>query len=268
MSRVFSEARVALAGLLAVCLGLLLGLCPRSGPPALAPARPEGRAYLFLSPNTDADLSLDEAVRRLSSPGQARFRRLAGAILSRVGAPGGEVLDAVGDWDDGAENSLLVVLPAGSDPVTLRYAAGWFGLLARQKAVLVFHPDPSGPDAALRLVLPGAPPAPGSLRRLLSQHGVRDRTLVSGGAGAQVVVFDPQRRLAPVLHLLAWHLGGRLEVTPGHGALLGAPTRERAGREFLALIRSYESLPGRQRFRPVASELEAATPLPSPPDAW
>src|SRR5262245_51255791 len=110
------------AGGLATLLGVLAGLAlalPRGGP-ASAPA-PPAPAYLFLSPNTDHGLPLPEAARRLRSPAQERSRRLAAEILRQVGAPRAAVVNAVGDWSDGAENSLLAVVPDPPDRAALRY---------------------------------------------------------------------------------------------------------------------------------------------------
>ena len=151
MSRFASPSRAA--GLLLV---ILLAAC-LSVPTESASSRPApaGPSYLFLSPNRDVDLSLPEVSRRLASPAHRQFHRLAGKILQELGVRGAEVHDAVGDWSDGVENSLLVVLPDAAPADALRCAAACFGLAADQKAVLAFHADPAGRDVLTVLDLPG-----------------------------------------------------------------------------------------------------------------
>src|SRR4051794_5896167 len=92
--------------------------------PEAPPAHP---ACLFLSPNIEDGLSLAESLRRLDSRDQAQSRELAHSILQRLGVPGGEVHNALGEWSEGVENSLLVVVPDAIDIRTLRCAAAWFG---------------------------------------------------------------------------------------------------------------------------------------------
>ena len=69
-----------------------------------------------------------EARRRLRSAEHARYRRLAGEILDELQVGRHQILDALGEWQGGIENSLLVVLNDPADPNTLSYAAACFGL--------------------------------------------------------------------------------------------------------------------------------------------
>src|SRR5262245_48075080 len=66
------------------------------------------RGFLFLSANTDEDLPLEEATRRLHSPRQKEFRELAAQLLDASARH--RVRDAMGDWSDGVENSILVTV--------------------------------------------------------------------------------------------------------------------------------------------------------------
>src|SRR4051812_29396632 len=83
-----------------------------SAPPfgATAPAPGAPGAYQFLSPNTDEHLTLEEACRRLRSDEQRDFRRLAQDLLAAGGCTGHRALDALGDWSDGVENSIVVAI--------------------------------------------------------------------------------------------------------------------------------------------------------------
>ncbi len=120
---------------------------------------------------------------------------MAGDILQRLGVKDAQVHDAVGDWGDSVENSLLVVLP-DAHPKTLRCAAAWFGLVAQQKAVLAFHPDPAGTHLLSVLDLPGHDLA--TARRLLDKHGIRDRTILAHQGGCRVIVLE-SRSAEPAL---------------------------------------------------------------------
>jgi hypothetical protein len=230
MSGNVRSSKVRLAWLAALLLGLGL-LLP--GPRGQA-GRPGGPALLFLSPNTDGGLSLEESLKRLGSPAHERSRRLAGDILRRLSAGPAHVHDAIGDWQGGAENSLLVILPAAPDAVTLRYAAAWFGLAADQKAVLAFRPDPRGRDVLATVALPAPLPA---VRALLDRHGVRERTIRFGPGGCEVVVLDEGGRQADALRALAAEAGGLLSSRRGEGVSLIAATRAEARRRYREVLR-------------------------------
>jgi hypothetical protein len=250
MSRRLPTTGAAGRALLLTALLAGLGLAVSAGAraPVVAPPAEAGPAYLFLSPNRDEGVSAAEATRRLRSPDQAHFRGLAADILQQVGAGHARVLDAVGDWSDGSENSLLAVIPGRTDASTLRYAAGWFGLLAQQKGVLAFRPAAGGPDAVAVLDLPQRDLE--QVRRLLDRHGIRDRTLLLCPDGHRVVVYDEGRRLRAPLERLARHPGAVVRVTAGHGEALGEADRVKARERYRAVIHAYEDHPRRPRYRP------------------
>jgi hypothetical protein len=230
MSGNIRSSRVRLAWLAALLLagGLLL-----PGPRG-AVQRPGGPALLFLSPNTESGLSLEESLKRLATPVHERSRRLAGDILRELAAGPAEVRDAIGDWEGGVENSLLVILPAAPDVATLRCAAAWFGLAADQKAVLAFRPDPRGPDVLATLALPAPLPI---VRALLDRHGVRGRTILFAPGGCEVIVLDEGGRQAGALAELTREAGGRLSSRRGEGVSLTAATRKEARRRYREVLR-------------------------------
>ena len=83
---------LALSLVLSACVAVPVGSSIQHGP--------AGPSYLFLSSNTDDHLTLVEASRRLASPVQLRYHRVAGDILQRLGVKDAKVHDAVGDWGD------------------------------------------------------------------------------------------------------------------------------------------------------------------------
>lgn len=233
MSRSCARTGAALSVLL-----LLLGTAAAVLPvPRLPSGRQPAAACLLLSPNVDEGLDVVEAQRRLHSPQQAHYHRLAGDILAQLGLQGHRIHDALGEWQGGIENSLLVVLPHPADPMTLSAAAAWFGLVARQKAVLAFHADPAGPDLLVVLDLPGRSLA--EARALLDRRGLRDRTLLPAEGGWRAVVLVRGGRLAMPLPASGW------QIQRGQGVFLGEPTRAAATARYREVLRAYRAaLPG------------------------
>jgi hypothetical protein len=259
MSRfVQPRSAVGLLILVAVLAGLIVPTAPGPGV-SHAASRQAGPAYLFLSPNTDENLSPAEATLRLRSPEQACFRQLAGDILRQVGAQV-HVEDAIGDWSDGVENSLLVVVPTPPDLWTLRYAAAWFGLLAEQKGVLVFRPAAGGPDELA--ILNVAERDLARLRRALDDHGISSRTIVRTATGQRVVILDEGRRWHRNVERLAQWYNTPVRVTTGTGACVAEESSSRARQKYRKLIAAYEELPARRKYRPTGPRRPAPGSLP------
>src|SRR5262245_40141818 len=159
----------ALAVLLAACVAPALWHRPASPAPAA-----DASAYLFVSPNTREDLDVDQAMRQLDSPEHARYRRLAGDVLRRLGVRQPRVSDALGEWQGAAENSLLVTIHEPVDAATVACAAALFGLAAKQKTVLAFHPEADGEHVLAVIELRGR--SLRSSRELLDRRGFYERT--------------------------------------------------------------------------------------------
>jgi hypothetical protein len=196
------------------------------------------RAWLFLSPNTDENLSSDEAVRRLHSLEQRTFRRLAAEFADQAGLRDSTVSDALGDWSDGMENSLLVDLPRTPDMTTLEYAAALFGLRARQKSVLVFRAEASGQDELSVLDVPERDLD--VLRRTLDERRIPFRTIAPTPGGHRVVIVDAGRQWHDGIGALAGDFGVRVEFISGRSVSVGAETRADARSCFLRVIADFE----------------------------
>lgn len=201
---------------------------------ALGPveAHPPGPALLFFSSNTEDGLSLRQAVDRLNAPAHERCRARAERVLRDLSAGPALVHDAIGDWQDGVENSLLVVLPRSPDAGTLRRAAAWFGLIGDQKAVLAFRPEPGGRDVLATLVVPGTLE---EVRNLLTMHGVLDRTILVEADGCRVIVVVEGDRYAE-LAVAAARMKATIERRHGRSVLLAAPTRDEARRRYQEVL--------------------------------
>jgi hypothetical protein len=264
MSRFLTILQFAFAALaLAICQtepqkatavdpGQLRALTTITASPAQSGQKIPG-GYLFLSSNTEENLTLEEASLRLASESQKRFRHVAGDILASIGLAQHQIQGGLGDWSDGVENSILVEVSGTPDLAALRYAAAWFGLLANQKSVLLFCAGAKGPDCVHELEVPEA--STPQLRRVLDEHGIKFRTLIAVGKGHRVVVFDEGRQLHHNLVRLAAFYGVRLNQTHGTGAFLGEETRTAAQDAFRQAINEYEAKVQRPHYRPPASKV-------------
>jgi hypothetical protein len=218
-----------------IALGLLLAACAA---PALRPSSAQPRpsadasAFLFVSPNTHDDLDLVTARQRIDTPDHARYRRLAGTVLSELGVREYRVTDAVGEWQGSAENSLFVTIHEPVEPATVACAAAWFGLAARQKAVLAFRVG-SGEHVVAVIDLPGKSLA--DARELLDRHGFAERTLIARGDGWRAVVLAESRQRRALERVP----GAR--VRAGRGVTIGAPTADGARERYREVIRAYHA---------------------------
>jgi hypothetical protein len=207
-------------------------------PPVASPAPAPQQAQIAFSGNTDEGLSFESAWERARSGNQKAFRKIAEGVLANLGVKG-RTQDAVGDWSDGAENSVLQTIDDPPDRETIRYAAAWYGLLGNQKAVLAFYPQHDGADSVYTLTIPHSDLR--AVRQHLDQSGIPFRTLVPKGQGVEVVVYDEKRQLRDQVAQFAgiYHAGVR-EAT-GSGEFIGGSSRTAARSKYRKLIDSYES---------------------------
>jgi hypothetical protein len=226
--RIRSRSSLTLLAAVLLATALLTHVAPATHSQHIGPA------LLFFSSNTEEGLSLREAVDRIQTPAHARCRDLAGRILRDLSAGPATVHDAIGDWEDGVENSLLVVLPRSPDRDTLRLAAAWFGLIGDQKAVLAFHPDRHGNDVLVTLDVPGLL---AEVRELLDQHGVRERTILVDANRCRVIILDQDGSRWQSLVAAAARMQARIESQRGRSELLAGPTRAEARKRYREVLR-------------------------------
>lgn len=191
---------------------------------------------IFVSPNKDS-LSFEEAQKNLTSPRQAEMRKMAAGIV-REFTPNAKIADAIGDWHEGAENSLLIHASI-KDPEALRYAAARMGLEAEQKAVIPFSVSAAGKDALWSIWVSHDDLS--KIRDTLTSSGLQFRTLEPQGQETLVHVFDPGTMLKTKIQTAAKALGGRITVAKGTGEFLGSDDdREAGAKEYRKVIQDYE----------------------------
>lgn len=230
-------------------------LTERIGTPIVAPSHPSGggvknnvvkkaageqRSAAFVSPSTE-DKDFPKALQALTSQEQQNLRGIAKSILDRLKLEA-DMSDAIGDWNDGAENSLAQVFKGEVNPRKLRYAAAWLGHLTNQKNVLTFLGDPAGKDALHEIVYPSTDM--GNVRAELDRYGVKHRTLAPGRQDTKVMVYDQGHQLADTMNKFAKDHNASIQSYTGTGDFVGDPgwsSRPKARATYRKIISEYEN---------------------------
>lgn len=212
-------------------------------PPQQPPPPDEHReALLSLTPNTD-DLNFEEALARTRSSNQKAFKKIVEHINEQIGLKA-HIHNAVGDWSNGAENSLLQSIREPIDPKTTDYLAAWYGLLANQKAVLAFNPHHGGLDSVYEVEVPSTDLK--SVRKSLDAAGIQFRTLVPTKKGTKVVLFDAKRENREQVAQWAGEHSATVRESIGTGRFIGdKPTRTAARAAYRKIITAYEAEAGK-----------------------
>lgn len=160
---------------------------------------------LFVSPSIEEQgLNPEEAIRRWKSKEHLLAREKYQQIVHQELGLAPEkyvMLDALGDWSDGAENSVYVEF-AQADPETLKRMAARMGLVSEeiygpgkaQKYVAFFSAQPNGPDAKWSAVLHGSLE---EVRITLDQVGLKYRTLIPQKEGGLAIICGKRIEILP-----------------------------------------------------------------------
>jgi hypothetical protein len=186
-------------------------------------------SFGFVSPNTKENLRFEQAEKELASPRQKEYHRYAQKLVG----PRGRVHDVLGDWADGAENSLMI--EGNMSREELRKAVAQVGLTGEQKAVIPFAADKNGKDVMWSLELGGQTHV-NAVRQALSKHGLQFRTLQKTANGLTVHVFDEGGQMQRNILGVVKQLGGSITRTRGRGEFLGGDTRESGAREYQRVL--------------------------------
>ncbi len=190
--------------------------------------------YGFVSHNTEEGLNFEQAAERLDSPQQqAAITRAKELLSTTLGT--GTVRSAIGDWQDGAENSS-VIFSKSTDSRKLDYMMASLGSELKQKAVISFSYDKNGDDAVWTL---NTQKGMKEVRDALDQAGVKYRTLVPGRAGTTVHIFDQGTELGDSVHKAAQTLGASVNAIVGTGKFIGGDTREEGEKAYQQIIEGY-----------------------------
>jgi hypothetical protein len=208
--------------------------------PTATKSSEERAASLFASPNV-YDLTFDDAYKMSHSGQQKAFKGIVGNFLKQQGIKA-STQDGIGEWSDGAENSVVQEFHEPHPPERMEYIAAWYGLLGNQKAVLTFQPSRDGTDSMYTIEVPEHNIA--LLRKQMSEHGISFRTIIPRANGIRVIVYDKGRKLRDKVSAFAGVHGASISESTGVGKFLGSDTRTAARKKYRDVIDAYESRNG------------------------
>jgi len=154
------------------------------------------------------------------SPGGKNLAQ--GALGNQINAKGGvetTAQNAVGDWPNGSEESIVHTAPQGTDPARLKYLAAWHGISGQKKSVLVFHPNSQGPDSLYHITHPSTDM--GEVRDSLVAAGINYKTLLPGKTNTKVLVYDPNRGMRNNVDQYATNNNLNVVENIGQGEIVG-----------------------------------------------
>jgi hypothetical protein len=199
----------------------------------------ESLNYGFVSPNTRDDLKIEEAIRRMNSPEEARLLKevvhLGCVVQSKIRA-----FRALGSWSDGAEHSVM--LRVKSDEAAVRYLLARMGRNSHQKSVLYFHLQPAG-AATLYILRPRRPVRSlVAVANILDLAGIAFRTLVPFRRGTLIYIVDLKHELYAKVMMAAKRLRARVSSQTGNAGFIGDDAVQgKANIAFEREIKEYET---------------------------
>ena len=194
---------------------------------------------IFASPNEQDESSYADALREVKSDDQRLFKLYGEEIDDLLGLKATES-DAIGDWEDGAEASLVTQIDGPVDMEKLKLAAALKGVQANQKATLVFSEEEGGPHKLIEMVLPVEM---AEARDILSEAGLGFRTMVPDEKGTKVMIVDDTPDLSAmdaVETIGANYDIDEITITDGTSDIVGDPDSRREGVKIQRqVIKSY-----------------------------
>ena len=216
-----------------------------SGAGTVVQSPQDREAGVLFSPNIEEHLTFETAAKRLFTSNQVHFKSLAQDIDTGIGLHATQH-SAIGDWSDGAENSIFTEIQDAPDFETVRYSAAWKGKLANQKAVIPFMEQPDGPDSLYTMTVPRTRGGMNAIRKSLDSLGLTFRTLIPEKDATQVVIFrkadwDNEGTIPKAVEAMATHFDQIVTEHVGKGDYLGSDTSRAAGLKiFTDSIKAFE----------------------------
>jgi hypothetical protein len=173
-----------------------------------------------------------------------KHREIALKVLAEAGLTPAAVRTVLAHEEGkGVRSTVIQAIQKRVSPEMARYVAAWWGLLSREKAVTVFHPDESGED--FLHVITSRVPAD-EMGDLLKQAGVPSFSVERAPSGSRVYVFNPQNKLADPIRRVAEATHASHSAHQGFGYRLGASQGADADAraQYRGVISDYESTVG------------------------
>jgi hypothetical protein len=204
-----------------------------------------GGGEILVSPNIKENMNYEEAKKMTDSPEHARAVSIARDAIKKQDMDG-KVESGVGDWEDGAENSIKIDVKGVKDFDQLKYTASKLGASLNQKAVVAFQKKKDGPDILHKI---SADRPMDEVRKILSENGISFRTMVGDRAKTSVTILDQGSQLTANVAKFLGAINGKSEAVRGVGEFIGGDTRIAGKKAYKGIIDNYErSFPNRVRL--------------------
>jgi hypothetical protein len=212
----------------------------------------------FISPNTYNLPGITEAQRQLKSQMHRRFVEQARQLAQDMGLKV-NIEHSLGSWQGGAENSISVHYPAGTDPDLVNYYETNLGRLGYQNATGRFTPDADGKDTAHIFWVDSKKATTSELAKVLLSNGIENSTIVPAEGGYRVTVLDGDNALHANIDRVADELGVvHVEQHAGKAEFPGDyESRDSAERNFRSTLEAIESARGRENLREIRKGFES-----------
>ena len=197
---------------------------------------------ILVSPNIKENMNYEEAKKMTDSPEHARAVSIAKDAIKKQDMDG-KVESGIGDWEDGAENSIKIDVKGVKDFDQLKYTASKLGASLNQKAVVAFQKKKDGPDILHKI---SADRPMDEVRKILSDNGISFRTMVGDRAKTSVTILDQGSQLTANVAKFLGAINGKSEAVRGVGEFIGGDTRIAGKKAYKSIIDNYErSFPNR-----------------------
>ena len=204
------------------------------------------KGEILVSPNIKENMTYDEAVKMTDSSSHASAVSLAKDVVKNQNMEA-KFETGVGDWEDGAENSIKIDVEGAKDFNQIGYTASKLGMLLKQKAVVAFEEKPDGEDTLHRI---STKMGMDQVRKVLSDNGITFRTMVGDRQKTNVTILDKGSQLTSNIENVLGVINGISNATRGFGEFIGGDTRIQGQKAYRDRISEYEKqFPHRVRHK-------------------
>jgi GNAT superfamily N-acetyltransferase len=200
---------------------------------------------VFVSPNVFNLPGVPEAQAQLTSRIHKQFAEQAHQLAADMGL-NVTVEHSLGSWEGGAENSIAIHLPIGTDPEQVRFYEASLGRLGYQFATGSFIPNPEGKDFINTFWVDGKNVSTGKVAKVLLDNGIENSTITPADGRAKhgyaVTVIDTGNALRDNLRKVKTELGVQsIDNYRGSAEFPGrSESRELAESEFSRILDGLE----------------------------
>lgn len=190
--------------------------------------------FAFVSPN-QGSMTRKEAAEALGGLEHEKSKAFQHKVAQFFAPRKSMATDAVGDWADGAENTVVTEFHKEVPYEDIRTAAAIMGAANNQKAVIPFKSDATGESILHDFTIPNK--TLDEAAGILGKNGVENRTLIEVKDGVRVLVFDESGTATDSLRKFTQENNYDHTATIGRGEFLGSwETREEGLAAYRAAV--------------------------------